>query len=105
MTAILPFWQRLRAISLYPFQSAALYTVIVLTVLIAVGGLLPVVGFLLILLSWLAALKYAFEILLTTANGRLEAPESVLGIGNSVVWSFLVLQIVSVFVPTACSCR
>jgi len=41
MTAILPFWQRLRAISLYPFQSAALYTVIVLTVLIAVGGLLP----------------------------------------------------------------
>ena len=99
MTAILPFWQRLRAISLYPFQSAALYTVIVLTVLIAVGGLLPVVGFLLILLSWLAALKYAFEILLTTANGQLEAPESVLGIGNSVVWSFLVLQIVSVFVP------
>jgi hypothetical protein len=96
---IAPFWQRLRPIASYPFRGAALYSVIALSVFIIVGGFLPGVGWVLSLIGWLAAFKYAFEVLQSTAHGRMDAPEVVLGIDNAVVWRYIALQFLSLALP------
>ncbi|HRQ64099.1 MAG TPA: hypothetical protein PKZ76_04410 [Xanthomonadaceae bacterium] len=98
-TAIRPFWQRLRAIALYPFQGAALVTIVVLVGVMALLGWLPVMGFILVIVCWLAAYKYAFEILQETAHGKLEPPERVLQIEGSVVFQYIALQIVLLIGP------
>lgn len=72
--APLPFWKRLRAIALYPLRGGALAMLVVLTVA-RLLGVIPLVGWLIVLLAWFAAYKYAFEILQATADGRDEAPE------------------------------
>jgi hypothetical protein len=70
---ITPFWLRLREITRYPLQSAALTSLLVLTV----GRLVVYLPFggLLNLLLWFAAYKYAVAVLRRTADGRLDAPE------------------------------
>lgn len=98
--SIQPFWQRLREISAYPFSGAALPTIAVLVLAILVLGWLPGLGWLMTLICWLAAYKYAFEILQHTANGDLSPPESVLRIDGSVVLYFIGLQIILWTVPT-----
>ncbi|HEV8692826.1 MAG TPA: hypothetical protein VGQ93_01370 [Lysobacter sp.] len=86
----MPFWHRLRAIVLYPMRGAALVTLITLT-LASLFGMLPVIGWIISILTWLAAYKYAFEILRTTADGRTDSPETVLGVDDGVVWRFFAL--------------
>ena len=76
---IVPFWNRLREITLYPAHPHALLTIGVLAVC-HLAGYFPGVGFILDLLVWIALYKYAFECLRATANGRLEPPEIVEGV-------------------------
>jgi len=69
-----PFWTRLPAIALYPVQDAAFWSLIALT-LCTLLGVLPGVGWVLLLVTWLAVYRYAFEILRHTAHGHPGAPE------------------------------
>lgn len=87
-----PFWQRLRAISLYPFRGSALFSLITLT-LCTLTGLLPGIGWILVLITWVAIYRYSFEILRETAHGRLDAPEHTLGSSDSTVLKLLLLMV------------
>lgn len=98
---IVPFWQRLRPIASYPFRGAALYSMLALTAFMTFGSFVPVLGWLLVGVAWLAAFKYAFEVLQTTADGRMASPEVVLGIDNAVVWRYILLQLLTLLVPAA----
>lgn len=88
-----PFWQRLRAITLYPFRGAALASLVALT-LASLLGLVPVVGWIISVLVWIGAYKYAFEVLRATADGRMEAPEVVLGVDDGTVTRLILMQLV-----------
>lgn len=91
--AIVPFWNRLREISLYPTHSAALSTVVVLALCHLVDFLpLGVIGWLFQLLIWVALYKYAFECLRASADGRLEPPEVAVSVEDSLGWSQIWLQ-------------
>ena len=72
--AIEPFWLRLRSISAYPLQSEALFTIGAYAVLRLLGFLPGIIGFVLNLVVSVAVFKYASEVLVATANGRMEAP-------------------------------
>ena len=96
---IQPFWQRLREIAGYPFSGAAMPTVVVLVLAIGLLGWLPGLGWLMTLICWLAAYKYAFEILQETAHGKLAPPESVLRIEGDVVLQYIGLQIILILTP------
>lgn len=87
-----PFWQRLRAIALYPLRGPALYSLIALT-LCTLTGLLPGIGWILVLITWVAIYRYSFEILRETAHGRLQAPEHTLGSSDSTVIKLLLLMV------------
>lgn len=92
---IVPFWNRLPAIARYPLRGGALITLITLSALMLLVGWVPFVSGLL----WIAAFKYAFEVLQASANGRLQAPDVVLGADNSVVWRYILLQFLTFAVP------
>lgn len=87
-----PFWQRLRAITLYPLRGPALYSLITLT-LCTLLGILPGIGWILALVTWVAIYRYSFEILRETANGRMESPEHTLGSSDGTVIRLLALMI------------
>lgn len=92
-----PFWQRLRDITLYPVRGAAFVTLITLTLASLLGNV-PGVGWLLGIIVWLAAYKYSFEILRATADGKRDSPEVVLEISDGTVWRFIGLQIIFIAV-------
>lgn len=92
-----PFWHRLRSIMLYPVRGAAFYTLLTLT-LCTLLGVLPGIGWLVTLVIWLAAYKYAFEILRATADGRMDPPESVLKVDGGVVWRLIALQLIYIVI-------
>jgi hypothetical protein len=71
--AIVPFWHRLRAISLYPLQSAALLSLVALT-LCRLLTFLPF-GIVINFLVSVGLYKYAVAVLQRTANGHMDAPE------------------------------
>ncbi len=91
-----PFWQRLRAITLYPVRGPALYSLVALT-LCTLTGMLPGIGWLLVLVTWLAVYRYAFEILRETANGRMESPEHTLGSSDGTVYRLIALVLLMGF--------
>lgn len=86
-----PFWHRLRSITLYPLRGAAGVTLFVLT-FGSLLGYIPMLGFVLTIVVWLAAYKYSFEILRATADGRDDAPEVAIEISDGTVWRFIGLQ-------------
>ena len=88
-----PFWTRLRAIALYPFRGAALFSMIALTLCSLVAYLPGMVGLILTAVVWLSVYKYAFDILRHTADGYLDAPEYGLTTGDGTVWRLLMLMI------------
>lgn len=99
-----PFWNRLGEITRYPFQGAALISLLLYSLL---GFLqwLPGIGWFLNLVVWFAIYRYAFEILLRTANGSMRPPELATYSDSGTVWSFFglwilyaLIFIVSVFV-------
>lgn len=98
-TAIPPFWERLPSIALYPFRGSALATLIVLGTLMGVASLIPLIGWLIVLVLWLSAFKHAFEILIATANGRSEPPLVSLEASTDIVWGYLSLQFLCLIVP------
>lgn len=99
---IVPFWNRLRAISLYPAHTAALVPI----VLFAFGkllGFLPVIGFILVLLVVVAMYRYAFDCLLATANGRLDPPETSFTDGDGPAWRFIGMIIIFLVTVVLCA--
>ena len=87
--AIEPFWQRLPAIFAYGLKPASLATMGAIALGMAVSAMLPgIVGLLGILVVMSTLFKLCFEVLQTTAMGRMEPPESALGrIGGSIFWN------------------
>lgn len=71
---IVPFWERLPAISRYPLTSSPLLTLIMYAVLAVLLSKL-MFGGILRLLVMVAFFKYAFECLRASANGEDEAPD------------------------------
>jgi hypothetical protein len=91
---IVPFWNRLREISLYPTRSGALTTIVVLALCQLIGFLpLGFIGWLFQLLIWVGLYKYAFECLRATADGRLEPPEVAVSVEDNLGWSQIWLQV------------
>lgn len=73
---IVPFWNRLREIILYPAHGASMATIVIL----ALGTLVAfipsvIVALILLLMVTVAMYRYAFECLRATANGQLTPPE------------------------------
>jgi len=89
---IVPFWERLREISLYPMHMAALTTIVALAVSQLVVGYLPL-RFVFALVVWVALYKYAFECLRASANGQLEPPELGFSVDDDLGRKQILLQI------------
>ena len=93
--AVVPFWRRLGAISKYPLQSGAMLNVALFTGL-RLFDLLPL-GFIpstiISMFLWMGILKYAVEVLVQTADGRLSAPEFNPSVSESQAWNQVKLQI------------
>ena len=98
-TGIPPFWERLPSIALYPFRGSALATLIGLGTLMGVASLIPLIGWLIVLVLWLSAFKQAFEMLIATANGRSQPPIVSLEASTDIVWGYLSLQFLCLIVP------
>lgn len=96
---IVPFWNRLHDIARYPFRETGLATMAVLTLVVSTLGWFPVGGWIIQLICWIAAYKYAFEILQMSAHGHLEPPETVLKVEGILVFKYLLLQIVLLAIP------
>jgi hypothetical protein len=92
-----PFWHRLRQITLYPVRGAALAMLVGLTAG-SLLGYLPVLGFVFSIIVWGSAYKFAFEILRTTADGHMDAPDAMTSVDGGVVWRFIGLQFVMALV-------
>ena len=100
--SIEPFWNRLPAIARYPFRGAALVSLIVFS-LGSLLGLLPgLIGLILGLVVWVASYRYAFEILVRTAHGQMDAPEITTHTESGVVWRFIVLWLLYLILFVAC---
>ncbi|MDG2524507.1 hypothetical protein P6166_03925 [Stenotrophomonas sp. HITSZ_GD] len=87
-----PFWSRVRAITFYPLQGAALWSLLALT-LCTLLGVVPGIGWIFSLVTWLAVYRYAFEILRHTANGHPGAPEYALELGDGAVIRLFALSL------------
>ncbi len=91
---IVPFWNRLREISLYPMHADAMLTISVLAVCHLVGYLPGLIGTIADLVVWVAVYKYAFECLRASANGRLTPPEGSVNVDDQTGWNQIWLQVV-----------
>lgn len=91
---IVPFWQRLSEITLYPAKPAALITIGVLALARLLGLLPGFAGWLLDLLVTVTLYRFAFEVLRTTANGRMEPPEGMGETDQSSGWLAIWLQLI-----------
>ena len=96
-----PFWQRIPSIALYPGRGAALMTLIALS-LAGLLRVIPFIGGIVNILVWLAAYKYAFEILRRTADGYMDPPEVEVSIEDGVVWRFIALQLILIAALLVC---
>ena len=88
---IVPFWNRLRAISLYALRGDALMTIGLLAVC-RLLALLPVAGWIVGIAIWVGVYKYGFEVLRASANGRLDPPVGSMNVDEELGWSALRLQ-------------
>lgn len=100
--AIEPFWLRLRAITLYPLQKAAFSTIALYAVL-RLGSLWPGLGGRIINLAISAALyKYASDVLVATARGRMKAPEGWQNSEDDAGWVQVKLQAMLIVFAVLC---
>ena len=88
---IVPFWNRLREISLYPLRGEALMTIGMLA-LCRLFTLVPLLGWLIGIAIWVGLYKYGFEVLRASANGRLDPPPSSINVDEGLGWSAIYLQ-------------
>ena len=92
--AIEPFWLRLGAITRYPLQSSALTAIAIYSVLRLVASFLPFIAWLILDTIALAALyKFASQVLVNTAHGRMTAPEGWANSDDNVGYTQLKLQV------------
>src|SRR5690625_6926875 len=70
-----PFWNRLADIAAYPLRGGALISLVLYSVLNLFRWAPGILGLVVYLAVWFAACRYAFEILLRTANGWPQPPE------------------------------
>jgi hypothetical protein len=91
VTPIVPFWNRLRAISFYALRGESLVTLIVLSAC-ALLILLPIVGGIVRLLITVAFYKYGFEVLRATADGYMDSPSGDSRLDKSAGWRAIRLQ-------------
>ena len=96
-TPPVPFWNRLRAITLYPLRGTALVVLVLLT-LGSLLAYLPAIGMFLSIVVYASAYKFAFQILRSTADGETEPPENSVAVSDDVVWKLLGLQLVLLFI-------
>ena len=95
-----PFWTRVRAIALFPLQGAAFWSLLALS-LCTLLGMLPGIGWILVLVTWLAAYRYAFEVLRHTANGHPGAPDYGLDLDDGAVLRLFALIFLMIFAVIA----
>jgi hypothetical protein len=88
---VIPFWSRLGDVLLYPLRGEALITLIALTGA-RLLGFLPVLGWIIDLLITVALLKYGFEVLRASADGRTEAPLIDREVPDNAGWAQIGLQ-------------
>jgi len=89
--AIVPFWERLPSVMLYPAHASAMATI----VLLALGRLvllMPFVGIFVLLALVAAMYRYGFECLRSTADGYLQPPD--VTSGSSIGWKFIGLIVI-----------
>ena len=88
---IVPFWNRLREISLYPLRGDALMTIGLLA-FCRLAMFLPGVGGFVGIAIWVGVYKYGFEVLRASANGRLDPPVGSMNVDEDLGWSAIRLQ-------------
>lgn len=91
-----PAW---RSEAVYLAHGATVAGIASITLALLVARVVPVLGWLLALISWGAALRYAFELLRFAAHGEPEPPELALTVPGGLVWRFLGLQWLLIGVP------
>ena len=97
---IVPFWDRLPSILLYPANGAAMSTIVVL----ALGRLmylLPVFGAFAVLALFAAMYRYCFECLRSSADGYLKPPDVSASASGSIGWKFLGLMAILIIITLA----
>jgi len=92
-----------RSEAVYLAHGATVAGIASITLALVVSRLVPVLGWLLALICWGAALRYAFEVLRFAAHGEPEPPELALTVPTGLVWNFLGLQLALLGVPLALS--
>lgn len=95
--AIVPFWDRLPSVMLYPAHASAMATI----VLLALGRLvflLPFVGIFIALALVAAMYRYGFECLRSTADGYLQPPDVGSSSGSRIGWKFIGLILILIIV-------
>jgi hypothetical protein len=90
---IVPFWNRLPRIMMYPLGSSALM-VIGLFALAELVYMLPFVGFFTFFALNAAMFRYCFECLRSTADGYLEAPDIGSSATGNLGWKFIGLIVI-----------
>lgn len=93
-----PAW---RTETVYLTHGATVAGIVSITLALVVARLVPVLGWLLALISWGAALRYAFELLRFAAHAEPEPPELALTVPTGLVWGFLGMQAVLIGLPLA----
>jgi len=88
---IVPFWNRLREISLYPLRGDALATISLLAAC-RLLSLMPVFGWLIDIAIWVGVYKYGFQVLRSSANGRVDPPVGSMSVDEGLGWSAILLQ-------------
>ena len=69
-----PFWKRMHRFFLYPLSTRPLMLMFALSILAALLGAMPLIGFFIQIVVWGVAFKYAYAILQNTAGGNLTTP-------------------------------
>jgi len=76
---IQPFWLRIPAFFIYPFNASTMFYIAGLMLITFIGILFPVVGVLIVVFVFYAIFKYGFAVLEHTARGHLQPPDSGMG--------------------------
>jgi hypothetical protein len=88
-----PFTRRLVDGLGYPLHGAALTTIVAVGLGQVLGAFVPVMGWLVLTVSWAAMYVYAFECLRHTADGYAEPPEMAMDTSLGVAFTLILIQV------------
>ncbi|HEY2346236.1 MAG TPA: hypothetical protein VGH80_10180 [Xanthomonadaceae bacterium] len=96
---IVPFWNRLREVMLYPAHGSAMATIVMLGLAWLVLYIPFLIGLILWVMSMAAMYRYAFECLQMSAEGYTQPPEVSLGsnrrLGGRYIWMILIFILIA----------